>query len=515
MRTLKKTLCLVLALAMMVGLCAVGASAITVDDYKDKDQIPNMEAMATLTSIGVFQGDDTGNLRPNDALNRAEGATLQAKMHATSGSGVSSFTDMGAYAWAQPAVAFCEANGIIAGRGDGTFGPADSLSTVAFAKMCVTAIGFDAEKEGLVGPQWEINTIKLVNALNLADGVANPDWNGPIPRWQAGQFCYNTLKATMVDYNNGLNFTVTTSDGTKVEVGTGASAVINNSYDYRNLLHDSKDDSMEFVEMYFPTLKMKTDVADNAFGFVNNVWYKGDNRVDNVLTAAKTIVKENASNTLKIYDTAINLVSPKTLYTDGNGLRTKSFNAVKVNGYAIDADAAGIKLDRLGATPCLGKYLGSTAYLLDTSAQSSDDYGIADTLIIKQPLLAKVTKITEATATADRFATLTVYDKEGGTAGQKFVTKDYAKGDWILIYPKYTSADGAFAHGTLAVLESKLVENTAGTLSKLTNNAFVPGAYSALTIGGVSYNVGSKAFCGPRDKEVAKADYTLNTGMTA
>ena len=36
MRTLKKTLCLVLVLAMMVGLCAISASAIDFADYKDK-----------------------------------------------------------------------------------------------------------------------------------------------------------------------------------------------------------------------------------------------------------------------------------------------------------------------------------------------------------------------------------------------------------------------------------------------------------------------------------------------
>jgi len=194
MRTLKKTLCLVLALAMMVGLCAVGASAVTVDDYKDKDQIPNMEAFATLTAIGVFQGDDKGNVNPNAALTRAEGATLAAKMHATSGYGTSTFTDMGAAAWAQGAVAFCEANGIINGYGDGRFGPADPLTTVAFAKICLTSLGYDAAREGLTGNQWEINTIKLVNALNLADGIGNPDWNANIPRWQAAQFCYNTLR---------------------------------------------------------------------------------------------------------------------------------------------------------------------------------------------------------------------------------------------------------------------------------------------------------------------------------
>ena len=46
MRTLKRTLCLALVLVMMVGLLAVGASAVKLDDYKDKDAIQNKEAVA-------------------------------------------------------------------------------------------------------------------------------------------------------------------------------------------------------------------------------------------------------------------------------------------------------------------------------------------------------------------------------------------------------------------------------------------------------------------------------------
>ncbi len=512
MRTLKKTLCLVLALAMMVGLCAVGASALTVNDYKDKDQIPNMEAFATLTAIGVFQGDDTGNVHPNEALKRAEGATLAAKMHATAGSGVSSFTDMGAYAWAQPAVAFCEANGLINGYGDGTFGPGDALSTVAFAKICLCAIGFDAEKEGLTGPQWEINTIKLVNALDLADGIGNPQWSDPIPRWQAGQFCYNTLKATMVDYSNGLNFTVTTSDGTKVEVGTGASAVINNSYDYRNELHSDKDDTMQFCEQFFPLLKMDTAGSVDFFGFESNAWYMGDTRVDRNRTVAKTIVTVNASETLAVYDTNIATVTGKTLYTDGKADIKHTTLKLIVNGYEVAKD---VTMDRLGTKPLLSDYKGATAYLLDTDDMDKDGYGIADTLIVKYPYLATVTKITEASASADRTATLTVYDKDAkGTANVKFVTTDYAKGDFVLVYPNFKAAKGETFTTTAGLIPftSELATTAAGTLSKYTNGA---SGVAALTIGGVAYSVGSNANLGLNGKTVATSTYALGTGMTA
>ena len=99
MRTLKKTLCLVLVLAMMVGLCAVGASAVKLADYPDKDSIKNTEAVALLSALGILEGDERG-FRPNDTLTRAEGAAILTRLHNTNGIGTSSYTDMASAAWA-------------------------------------------------------------------------------------------------------------------------------------------------------------------------------------------------------------------------------------------------------------------------------------------------------------------------------------------------------------------------------------------------------------------------------
>ena len=68
MRTLKKALCLVLCLVMMVGLCAIGASAIDYKDYPDKDKIKYEEAVKVLTAIGVLQGDLAQGLVPEQEL---------------------------------------------------------------------------------------------------------------------------------------------------------------------------------------------------------------------------------------------------------------------------------------------------------------------------------------------------------------------------------------------------------------------------------------------------------------
>ena len=60
MRTLKKTLSLVLVVAMVLGLCVVGASAYNkVEDFTDDvDKIGDAyyEAVGVLTGIGVIDG---------------------------------------------------------------------------------------------------------------------------------------------------------------------------------------------------------------------------------------------------------------------------------------------------------------------------------------------------------------------------------------------------------------------------------------------------------------------------
>ena len=81
MRTLKKTLCVILCLAMMVGLCAIGANAITFDDYKDKEKIKYENAVTLLTALKVLEGDEKGGKEGGDnvAAYRTEGAKDGAK----------------------------------------------------------------------------------------------------------------------------------------------------------------------------------------------------------------------------------------------------------------------------------------------------------------------------------------------------------------------------------------------------------------------------------------------------
>lgn len=482
MRTLKKTLCLVLALAMMVGLCAVGASAVTFDDYPDKDSIKHPQAVKVMTAIGVLQGDDRG-FRGQDSLNRAEGATFFTKLCAQTGAGIPSFIDMAGYEWANGPVAFCEQNNIIAGFGDGTFRPGDPISYVQWLKMGLVALGYDPIREGLVGDQWEINTIKLVNKLNLTKGIDNiADYNAPIPRDDAAQVGLNILQAGMVEYNGGLS--VITPDGTKVETGANATYVENNSYDYRNFIGADVDDEdeynrLEFCENYFPNLKRATRWDD--FGYPTYNWYLGKNRNDNTWMESKEIAVSMAGGILAEYDTPAT-VTYGTIYTDA-GVNATTELTVLENGSLAYLGANDITLKANDKTR-LSKYAGASAILVDV-----DEDGQGDWLAVKYAYPATVTAVTEAakSGSGKREVTLKVYNNVTGVTVVGWPSETLNKFDVVMAYPDGTIA-ATGAADKLELLAVEPAETAKGTLSKI---GLFNGAKTTLTIDGVLYPVGA------------------------
>ena len=199
MRTLKKTLCLVLCLAMMAGLC-VFASA----DYKDADKIENEEAVAVLSGIGVIQGDDKGNFNPEGTLTRAEATVIITKIldAADIKATTDAFTDVTENYWGMPYIAYCVAEGIVAGMGDGTFAPNAKLTGYQWATLLLRTLGYKIE-----GANWQIDVAKLVKSLGLAEGMT---FNGTseITREEACQMALNAMFVNMVEYVGGSKVTI-------------------------------------------------------------------------------------------------------------------------------------------------------------------------------------------------------------------------------------------------------------------------------------------------------------------
>lgn len=232
MRNLKRTLSLALASVMLVGMMSVGASAVNASDFTDADEIVNKDAVSTMTALGIINGKEDGSyFDPTGTVTRAE----MAKMLCVAINGgvdpvlgvkdTPTFTDIKGH-WAESYIEYCAANGIIAGRGNNKFDPTGTVSATEAAKMLLGVLGYNAEKSGLVGNDWAINTNVLANQNGLYKKLANLNANTLLTRDNAAQMIYNALDANMVELNAAGNYTTSQYSYTGTEsVVTGTERV--------------------------------------------------------------------------------------------------------------------------------------------------------------------------------------------------------------------------------------------------------------------------------------------------
>ena len=209
MRNLKRALSLLLAAAMLIGMMVVGASAVSYNDFPDRDEIVNKDAVSMLTTLGIIEGTDQGTYNPTGDVDRAQMAKMISvaltnnedcdTLYQNVNSGL---TDIAAN-WARGYINYCYTLGIIAGRGDNTFDPSANVTGVEAAKMLLTALGYDANIEGLVGNDWALNTAALAQNLGIFRNFTK-DVSEPLNRDDAALLIYNALDVELIqEYRNG------------------------------------------------------------------------------------------------------------------------------------------------------------------------------------------------------------------------------------------------------------------------------------------------------------------------
>ena len=263
MRNLKRTLSLVLAAVMLVGMMVVGASAAS-SDFVDGNEITYAEAAEVMTALGVFEGTDKGAFDPTGILTREQAAAIICRMllgddaeNLTTNSTV--FSDVAAGRWSAGYIGYCAQQNILAGTGNGTFNPEGELTGLAFAKMLLVALGYDPAIEQYVGNDWAVNV--AADAVDAGIAVSGVIMADAMTREQAAQMAYQTLEADMVRYAS-RGTTIQQPDGSTIIVGnTAAEPVSKTDSDYAG---DSNDDTQQFCERYFADLKKVNGEDDFA-----------------------------------------------------------------------------------------------------------------------------------------------------------------------------------------------------------------------------------------------------------
>jgi hypothetical protein len=267
---MKKLLALVLALVMTMGLTTVAANAA----YPDEADVELKEAVEVMSKVGVFQGDENGNFKPQASLDRASAAKLIAYLDlgekaAEALPAVKVFNDVPASSWAAKYIAYCADAGYIAGAGNNMFLPSNPLTGYAFGKMVLCVLGYDADIEGFTGSTWSINVAKLLKSKGIDDGV-DAAASATLTREQAAQYCLNALQADVVEYDTkGTSIEI---NGAKIATGASKASPVEDKAD-KNCYDGKKDGIQQLCEkLYDNDLKLATATKSDDFGAPATKW---------------------------------------------------------------------------------------------------------------------------------------------------------------------------------------------------------------------------------------------------
>ena len=421
MRNLKRTLSLVMAMALIVGMMVVSASAVS-SDFNDSAEITNTEAVDVMTAIGVFEGTDKGAFNPTGILTREQAAKIVAVMLLGEedanklSTNSTTFKDVAANRWSAGYIGYCVQQGILAGTGNGNFDPEGELTGLAFAKMMLVALGYDAKVANYVGNDWAINVAAdAVNAGIAPKGIVLAD---AMTREQAAQMAFQTLTADMVYYTN-KGTTVIGSDGMQVIVGASAPVKVANSTtdDYRTVKGD-KDEVQQFCEKYFSDLSVNNNGSDD-FGRPSEQWKNGSKEIGTYASTADASYSEK--------------VSSKTLYSDLGLDKTTTVDVTE------DGKANGTFTIEKGNSD---DELGGNGVLVEAFVDSDDNV----TLVVINTYVGEVSKVVDADSVKkDEEPYIEIAGLTGN--GGKFETNASFDEDDVVLY---TVADGDIQTVTMA-----------------------------------------------------------------
>ncbi len=222
-------------------------------------------AVEVLSALEILKGDDKGNFNPDNTITRAEAAavivrTLGWEEAAKGAAGATQFTDVAADHWGSGYINMAAQAGIIAGHGDGTFGPEDPVTYEQIVKMLVCALGY--EPKALTKGAYPTGYLITANEAKLTAGVSGAAGQ-EAPRKIVAQLTFNALDIPMMTQEGwGSDISYVINDGKK-------------DRDYRTLLTEQ----LGMVKVYGTiekvvddreagTTAFKIDAADKANVYV-------------------------------------------------------------------------------------------------------------------------------------------------------------------------------------------------------------------------------------------------------
>ncbi|MCD8359195.1 MAG: S-layer homology domain-containing protein [Oscillospiraceae bacterium] len=429
MRTLKKSLCLVLAVVMMFSLCVFGVSADT--SFSDYSDIEYIKAVDLLTSLGVVTGYEDGSFDPDGTLTRAEGCAIITRLMKMDDdlSGDAGFTDTVGH-WAEGYIGYCVTQDIVVGYGDGTFGPDDTLTGYAFMKMLLTACGYNAEEEGMTGTTWTIGTATLAKDQDLTDDISGVSYNDGVSRDVACQLAYNA--AVKVDMRKWKS-----TSGSTIVVAGDVSVVIADSGEYYSKEDFMDEDNDDWWHIITYTWEADTDDTTDDFGRPATKYYNiADVNIDITVSESADVILTGRNSTsaiasalsgykfnLSVYDSDSDSYTTKSYSinnsTDRNG--TIILDYYWLNGAEQDAESLSASGDTLAEViESLGT--NQNGSVIEFFANDPDNDDVITDIVVIEYTVGEVTK-------ASTSGTVTSYTVKPAGGGASVSNKEYDSDD--------------------------------------------------------------------------------------
>ena len=501
---MKKFLSLVLALVMTMSLVTVSAGA---KDFTDSSKIQYTEAVDVMSAVKVIDGYTDGSFNPSATLTRGAAAKIICNLilGPTTASALvadaAPYKDVPTNHTFAGYIAYCQKTGIISGYADGTFKPANSLTGYAFMKMLLGALGYKADQEGYTGANWSIQVAKRALNVGLNDDL-NGSFNGvkAVTREEACLYAFNTLKATMVEYDK--NSTVTVGNIT-IKEQSDAKDMANTGKTDGNI---DKDGKMQFAEKYFTDLK-KFGATDD-FSRPATQWKIKAEEVGKY-TDTPDLTYTKAVKAGDIYkDLALGSTIDKkdvTVYINGEKAEDASVALKKGSDSKIGKDY----LTKNGNTYSTAK----NGVLTEVFYDKDDDSAIITQVVT---YVGQINKSVKATSSKDAYVVIDQLPMSGDNANVmavpsdltgktvsgtlEFETNESYEDDAYVLYTYSQTAD--------EVKSLAVAEKVEGYVSQTINKSNDKDENNGLTLAGTSYKM-SAAYSGEELGEISvKEDHT-------
>jgi len=441
MRAFKKSLAVLLALSLALGLAPAVVASVSTDEagYSDEDDIKNKEAVEVLSALRIMEGNPDGSFAPKRSVTRSEAAAIIARMMLTRDTAdnltvtTPPFSDVASSHWANRYISYCVARGIVVGRPDGTFAPNAPVTAVEFAIMVMRALGI-GDPDRWVGQAWKI--FAMLDGINNGILTSESNFENDASREDTALYTLNGMMRGKMEERKSTWFLVM---ATEVAAGRPG-GIIGNEYHSvaaanQAALEDNegavnginytlapfqKTEEVSVGSIAYVVHGLSWEIRADLFGRPGQrIWTKSDSTVAVTMT----------SEPVRTYTVA---VTEATLYRDLS-LTANVTDAVRFNN-GIRTENVNIR--RSNSTTILGSGRGTVTevYLID------DKY----TIVVVDTWLGEVERV-ETGSFASRDSVFIIPTTVKPTASfvvGAIATTGFAVGDMVL-YTATSSDNGA------------------------------------------------------------------------